>query len=92
MTDGVGLFYPEAMARTLCRGLENGQWSISLGFNGLMLDLLTIGTGPARTPVALVLQLLLWPLVRLVSLWSTLSFDKMIYREAVKKEREKTLN
>jgi 3-dehydrosphinganine reductase len=71
-----GVMKPEAVAALLVSGLEEGRFLVPVNFDGWILNLLTVGM--AVTGLSVLVELLVWPLLRLVGVAHTLYFSYLV--------------
>ena len=89
ISQSAGLFSPKKVARDIISGMRAGDFSIYTGLDGWMLANLTAGMGPISSFAEGVLQVLLMPLLRLISLFYVAQFDGIVRNGKVKREVSK---
>ncbi|PIK39165.1 putative 3-ketodihydrosphingosine reductase [Apostichopus japonicus] len=84
-----GLFQPEDVAKTIKNDLQKGVFLSSVGMDGWILAILTSGAAPITSLMQAVQEFLLMGLFRVVSLFYSSSFDRLIKKCKAEREARK---
>ena len=83
MSEGGGaVATPEQIAGQIIAGMERGDFAITHGFEGFMLNLCTIGFGPSTSLLRTLLEVALLPVMRVVALFTVASFNRIARKHA----------
>lgn len=89
ISESSGLFSANKVAQDIISGMRAGDFSIYTGLDGWMLANLTAGLCPASSFAEGALQVLLMPLLRLISLFYVAQFDGIARNGKIKREASK---
>jgi len=80
------MFSAEAVAADIVRGLKCGEFRIATGFDGFMLDKATCALAPALDPLELLLEVVTYPVWRVVGAAMVFYFDWLCWGQHRRRE------
>jgi len=87
-----GLFTPEQVAANIVTGIKERRFSISCGFDGFVVGLLTSGVSPVSSLFELFTQIILMGPLRLVLALYLHYYDRIVMKGMLKREANKKAN
>jgi len=80
MSEGLGLFKPEAIASDIVKGIERWSFMINTGFEGHLSAHIFAGNSPASSVVSLAVEFFFLGFLRLVSLFYLWNYNRIVER------------